>query len=428
MDRFLLATRLGYPDEATETKLALSHGAQPSLSSLTAVCTPAGLAEAQAAVADVAGRSLCRRLRRRRRTCDRDDPAIRLGASPRATIGLLAAARAHAVIAGRRFVLPDDVKAVATTSCPPLGHRRRARRCLRCGNRGDAGNPRAGCIAEAMTRTAFAAAAFGWRAETTGAWLENPSRSSSRPSRARLRADRWHRVLVVRLGRRRPCQRFGMGANNGCGRGQLALVRPRRPGLQRTWTHRCLHERPPRTRSPGTPVELEVVGNRSMRCTPRSVGGSPVLLTRRIPGQPTVIPRRRGVVSKVTVRLASAAPFGSAVVVPRPGRRAHSPVARCPAGPRSQLSLDAILNSTEEGHRPPRPALSGDLRGVRPYQHGDGRRRVHWGASAHTGDLMVRESEERTNDPIRIVAELPRETSISRTGSPKRRWERSSLS
>jgi len=53
MDRFLLATRLGYPDEITETKLAVSHGAQPLLSSLSPVCTPAGLAGAQAAVADV---------------------------------------------------------------------------------------------------------------------------------------------------------------------------------------------------------------------------------------------------------------------------------------------------------------------------------------------------------------------------------------
>ena len=53
MDRFLLATRLGYPDEATETRLALSHGAQPSLSTLSPVCTPGGLAAVQAAVAEV---------------------------------------------------------------------------------------------------------------------------------------------------------------------------------------------------------------------------------------------------------------------------------------------------------------------------------------------------------------------------------------
>jgi len=120
MDRFLLATRLGYPDEATETTLALSHGAQPSLSSLKPICTPAALAAAQATVSEVpiAGSVASYAVAVVR--ASRDDPLIRLGASPRATIGLLAAARAHAVIAGRGFVLPDDVKAVAVSV---LAHR-----------------------------------------------------------------------------------------------------------------------------------------------------------------------------------------------------------------------------------------------------------------------------------------------------------------
>ena len=120
MDRFLLATRLGYPDEATETKLALSHGAQPSLSSLTPVCTPAGLASAQAAVAAVPVAPTVAGYAVAIVRASRDDPLIRLGASPRATIGLLAAARARAVIEGRSFVLPDDVKAVAVSV---LAHR-----------------------------------------------------------------------------------------------------------------------------------------------------------------------------------------------------------------------------------------------------------------------------------------------------------------
>jgi MoxR-like ATPase len=120
MDRFLLATRLGYPDEATETKLALSHGAQPSLSSLTPVCTPAGLASAQAAVASVPVAPTVAGYAVAIVRASRDDPLIRLGASPRATIGLLAAARARAVIEGRSFVLPDDVKAVAVSV---LAHR-----------------------------------------------------------------------------------------------------------------------------------------------------------------------------------------------------------------------------------------------------------------------------------------------------------------
>ena len=120
MDRFLLATRLGYPDEITETKLAVSHGAQPLLSSLSPVCTPTGLAAAQAAVADVPVAPTVASYAVAIVRASRADPLIRLGASPRAAIGLLAAARAHAVIAGRGFVLPDDVKAVAVSV---LAHR-----------------------------------------------------------------------------------------------------------------------------------------------------------------------------------------------------------------------------------------------------------------------------------------------------------------
>lgn len=50
----------------------------------------------------------------------RNHPMIRLGASPRAAIFLLRMARGHALIEGRRYVIPDDVKAVAK---PVLSHR-----------------------------------------------------------------------------------------------------------------------------------------------------------------------------------------------------------------------------------------------------------------------------------------------------------------
>jgi MoxR-like ATPase len=102
MDRFLMATRLGYPDEATETKLALSHGAQPTLSSLSPVCTPAGLAAAQASVADLLVAPSIAHYAVAIVRATRSDPL------------------AHAVIAGRSFVLPDDVKAVTPSV---LAHR-----------------------------------------------------------------------------------------------------------------------------------------------------------------------------------------------------------------------------------------------------------------------------------------------------------------
>jgi MoxR-like ATPase len=120
MDRFLLATSLGYPDPATEARLALARGAQPSLAMLSPVCGPAELRAAQQAVGElpvhesVAEYAVA--IVRRTRTL----PDVRLGGSPRATIALLAAARAEAVLEGRPFVLPADVKAVAAAV---LGHR-----------------------------------------------------------------------------------------------------------------------------------------------------------------------------------------------------------------------------------------------------------------------------------------------------------------
>ena len=50
----------------------------------------------------------------------RGHPDLQLGASPRATVALYRAAQAAAVLAGRQFVLPDDVKSLAE---PVLAHR-----------------------------------------------------------------------------------------------------------------------------------------------------------------------------------------------------------------------------------------------------------------------------------------------------------------
>ena len=50
----------------------------------------------------------------------RSHPDLQLGASPRASVALYRAAQAAAYIAGRAFVMPDDIKALAA---PVLGHR-----------------------------------------------------------------------------------------------------------------------------------------------------------------------------------------------------------------------------------------------------------------------------------------------------------------
>ncbi len=120
MDRFLLATRLGYPDAETEAALALERGAQPRLSDLRPVCSPELLAALQDVVAELPVADEVARYAVALVRASRQAPGVRLGGSPRATIALLAAARANAIVRGQTYVTPDDVKAVAV---PVLSHR-----------------------------------------------------------------------------------------------------------------------------------------------------------------------------------------------------------------------------------------------------------------------------------------------------------------
>jgi MoxR-like ATPase len=120
MDRFLLATRLGYPDAVTESELAMSRGAQPRLADLSPVCSPELLADLQRVVAELPVSPEVAAYAVSIVRASREMRGVRLGGSPRATIALLAAARACAVVRGRTYVLPDDVKVMAG---PVLSHR-----------------------------------------------------------------------------------------------------------------------------------------------------------------------------------------------------------------------------------------------------------------------------------------------------------------
>lgn len=120
LDRFALATSVGYPDAELEVRLALHAGGTYALPDLTAVCTPGEWLEAQRATESVSvaqpvaeyAVEICR--------ATRGAPGVYLGASPRAAIWLIRSAQAHAVLSSRTYVVPDDVKAVAV-AC--LSHR-----------------------------------------------------------------------------------------------------------------------------------------------------------------------------------------------------------------------------------------------------------------------------------------------------------------
>jgi MoxR-like ATPase len=107
LDRFLTKVSLGYPTAEQEMAL-LSSGPVP----VTAVTSPAELREAQSVVANVHTSQQLLRYLVALLVASREHPLVDVGASPRAGLQLLGAARAHAAIQGRDFVVPDDVQAM----------------------------------------------------------------------------------------------------------------------------------------------------------------------------------------------------------------------------------------------------------------------------------------------------------------------------
>lgn len=120
LDRFLMRIALGYPEPGEERRLLVSGGAGRDLTALGPVLAAGELLAVQGAVAEVAvaGKLLdymMELVARSRRSRD-----FLLGVSPRGAQGLFRAVQGRALVAGRSFATPDDVKRVAL---PVLGHR-----------------------------------------------------------------------------------------------------------------------------------------------------------------------------------------------------------------------------------------------------------------------------------------------------------------
>jgi MoxR-like ATPase len=118
LDRFLLRLKLGYPDEASEEEILSRFEDESPITTLQPVVEADELVRLARALGklhvDPSVRRYCVRLVRE----TREDSAFELGASPRASLALFRAARAHAALAGRDYVLPDDVKAMAPHVLP----------------------------------------------------------------------------------------------------------------------------------------------------------------------------------------------------------------------------------------------------------------------------------------------------------------------
>jgi MoxR-like ATPase len=124
-DRFMARISMGYPDREAEREMLRSHDRVDPIDALEPVVPPgrfAALAHAARAVfvshavetyvLDIVAGT-------------REHPEVRLGGSPRASLHLVRAAKAAALLDGRDFVLPDDVEALAGTV---LAHRLLLRR------------------------------------------------------------------------------------------------------------------------------------------------------------------------------------------------------------------------------------------------------------------------------------------------------------
>jgi len=113
LDRFLFKLTIPYPDAQEEARIIARYGAQGSPEPITPILSRDQLAAADATVAGITLAQplvdyIVRLIRATRESAD-----LSCGASPRAGVLLAHAARARAALAGRDYVLPDDVKALA---------------------------------------------------------------------------------------------------------------------------------------------------------------------------------------------------------------------------------------------------------------------------------------------------------------------------
>ncbi|MNQ59015.1 ATPase family [compost metagenome] len=124
LDRFLMRLSLGYPARAAEKALLQGEARRELLPRLEPVFSHAELGLIQAEVPKVVARDALVDYVLRLVDATRSQPQFAWGLSPRASLALLSAARAWALLAGRDYVIPEDVQAVLPSV---VGHRLRER-------------------------------------------------------------------------------------------------------------------------------------------------------------------------------------------------------------------------------------------------------------------------------------------------------------
>jgi MoxR-like ATPase len=112
LDRFLMRLSLGYPSRAAERGLLTGQDRRELLAQLPALLTPAELRELQDQVQTVHASDALLDYVQDLIDATRNGRWFEQGLSPRAGLAVLRAAKARALLGGRRYVAPDDVRAI----------------------------------------------------------------------------------------------------------------------------------------------------------------------------------------------------------------------------------------------------------------------------------------------------------------------------
>ena len=113
MDRFMMRLTIGYPDADAEVRMAQNHITGKTADSADSVCSADDIAKLRDQAASVHISEGVLNYARQIVASTRNEARFVTGASPRAFLNLIDASRAKALILGRDYVIPDDIKAVA---------------------------------------------------------------------------------------------------------------------------------------------------------------------------------------------------------------------------------------------------------------------------------------------------------------------------
>ena len=408
LDRFLLRARLGYPDAAGERRIARRY--QDAADPLDAIEPVDRRASACSPSATGSGR--CASPTRSRdtwsRSCGRPatHPDIELGASPRATVALYRAAQAAAVLEGREFVTPDDVKARrAGRARPPArrrprsepprrDRRRRARVDPRHGRRpaGSPTDPGTRPMAGRRDPAAIALIVIGSLlgvpiAIVLGLVTLLVEVVHAVWARAGLGGIRYTRTLGARraaFGDDDPDARSRSGTAAGCRSPGCAPTTRRSTGVERPGARPRRRRRARDRRSCATPGRS---GRGSGSCRRFHVGAD-----------------RRGVFRLGPVDLSVGDPFARRAAAEAARTSTRSSSGRGRSRPRSSSRRTAGATSTGRGRVSPRTRRGSRASG--PYAAGDPLRRIHARASARLGRPMTKRFEPSRDREVLIALDV----------------------